>query len=85
MGRVKPTTLVFTWKVPRIVRLHMFFVFFPIDIILLNASHQVIEVREQFKPFTLFTSKKPAAACIECPAGTIIKARVCVGDKVSFL
>ncbi|MBI1971113.1 DUF192 domain-containing protein [Candidatus Woesearchaeota archaeon] len=85
MGRIKPATLVFVWKTPIIVRLHMLFVFFPIDIILLNASHHVIEVRECFKPFSLFTSKKPAVACIECPVGTIKIAQVRIGDKLSIL
>ncbi len=75
-------TLVFEFDQPTRVRLHMWFVFFPIDVILLNADKQVVEIKQNFKPFTVFTSQEKATYCIEAPAGFVQKQRVFLQDKL---
>ena len=53
----------FTTK--RTVSLHNFFVFFPLEILILNKDKQVIEINKKFWPFTFFTSKNKGMYCIE--------------------
>ena len=61
----KKKNIMFIFDKEKIVRLHMFFVFFPIDVILLDKNMHVIEVKENFKPFTFWKSKKKAKYVIE--------------------
>lgn len=84
MFRTTPKTLLFVFSSPRIVRLHMMFVFFPIDIILLDEKKKVVEVKHHLKPFSTFASCKKAKYCIEGEVGIIRKARVQVGDSLSI-
>ena len=52
--------------------IHMFFVFFSIDILWLNTQKKVIDKREHLLPFTCFVhSKEPAMYVLELPLGTI--------------
>lgn len=44
---------------------HMFFVFFPIDLLFLDEEKKVIEIKRNFKPFTIYKQKWPARYCIE--------------------
>ena len=80
----KPETLIFVFKKPRIVKLHMFFVFFPIDILVLDEKKKVLEIKEHFRPCTWFTSSVKGSYCIECPVGSIDRGRVWVGDVLEF-
>jgi len=59
----------------------MFFVFFPIDVFLLNRNHRVIEIKHNFTPWTFWTSKKTGWFVIEAPKGTV---HAEVGDKIEF-
>ena len=67
------------------IDLHMFFVFFPIDVILVDSRGKVVELIEQFVPFTAYSARKKATFVIEVPAGTIRKSRTKIGDKIAFL
>jgi len=49
--------------------LHMFFVYFAIDVLFLDANKKIIEKKENFKPFTLYSSKTKANYVIELPLG----------------
>ncbi|PIO05121.1 hypothetical protein COT47_06155 [Candidatus Woesearchaeota archaeon CG08_land_8_20_14_0_20_43_7] len=40
--------------------LHMFFVFCPIDVLYLNSEKKVVELKENFFPFTVFHPRKMA-------------------------
>lgn len=66
------------------IDLHMFFVFYPIDIIFLDKDKKVIELLENFKPFTIYRSKTKIKYFIELPSGTINKTKTEVKDKVVF-
>jgi len=80
----KNQTLLFIFKKEKIISLHMFFVFYPIDILFLNKNKKVVELKENFKPFRVMIAKKPAKYIIELPQGTIKKTNTLLGDTISF-
>jgi len=75
---------VFIFSKPLIIDLHMFFVFFPIDVIFLDEDKFVIEMKENFFPFTVYLSKKKAKYFIEFPNHTIKTKKISINDKISF-
>lgn len=84
MFRRKPASLVFVFDNEKIVSLHMFFVFFPIDVVYLNKNKIVVELKKDFKPFGLHKPRKKAQYIIELPAATIQKTKTSIGDKIRF-
>ncbi|MFH1770230.1 MAG: DUF192 domain-containing protein [archaeon] len=76
--------LIFNFKKERTISLHMFFVFYPIDVISLDAQKKVIDVKENFKPFTTYLAKKKAKYIIELPKGTIKRTSTKTGDIIEF-
>jgi len=66
--------------------IHMFFVFFPIDVLWVNSQGQVVDLRTNIKPFTpLAAPKKPAKFVIELPAGMIERTQTEQEDKITFI
>ncbi len=61
----KKHNLIMELKKPQKISLHNFFVFYPIDVILLDEHKQVIEIKQNFKPFTFYSSDKRAKYVIE--------------------
>ena len=57
--------LVMIFTPERKISLHNLFVFYPIDVILLNKKMEVVEIKRDFKPFTFWTSKNKAKYVIE--------------------
>jgi len=47
------------------VSLHMFFVFHPIDVLLLNKNKEIVEIKRNFKPFTFWSSKEKGKYVVE--------------------
>ena len=47
------------------ISLHTWFVFFPIDLIFMDKNRDVIEIKENLKPFRFYRSKKKAKYVIE--------------------
>jgi len=80
----KPKTLIFIFKREKIISLHMFFVFFPIDVLFLDKNKKIVEIKENFKPFTFYTPKNKALYIIELPRGIIQKTKAKVGYILSF-
>ena len=68
----------------KIETMDMFFVKFQIDIIFLNKEKNVVEIKENFKPFTKYTTKEKIQYAIEVPAGTAKKTRTNLGNKIAF-
>jgi uncharacterized protein len=62
----------------------MVFVFYPIDVLFLDKNKVVVEVKDNFRPFSFYTPKNKAMYVIELPAGTIKKTKTCVWDKIDF-
>src|SRR3989338_2578265 len=61
----KKQNLIMTFKEEKRISLHMFFVFYPIDVLLLNKNKEVVEIKQNFKPFTIYNCKEPAKFIIE--------------------
>jgi uncharacterized protein len=73
--------LIFPVSPARSLSLHMFFVFFPIDVLFVRDG-QVIEIKKNFKPFTIYNPREDADTVIELPAGTVKNIKI--GDQVSI-
>lgn len=76
--------LVFFFDKKQKMSLHMFFVFYPLDVLFLDEKKKVVEIKKNFKPFTFYNSKKEAMYFIELPAGTVKKTDTLIGDKIGF-
>jgi hypothetical protein len=81
-GRPRPLALAFPSE--RRIGLHMGFVFFPIDVAFLDRNRRVVELLEGFRPWTAYTSRKPAMYALEMPAGWARGKRLRTGDAVRF-
>lgn len=68
------------------LRITMWWVFYPIDIIFLDEQDIIIELVSTLKPFSFYAAKQKAKTFIELPAGTIknrslMKGMFCTWDK----
>ena len=60
--------LVFRFKKEKRRSLHMFFVFFNINVIFLDKDKKMVE-KTRLKPFSVYTSRKKVMYIIEMPEG----------------
>jgi uncharacterized protein len=81
---IKDTGYIFVFDTPRNIDLHMFFVFFSIDVLFLNSQKKVVGIKENFKPFTLYSSETNASYFIELPCGKIKETKTEIGDFIQF-
>jgi hypothetical protein len=80
--RFDDTALIFTFKKPIIVRIHMLFVFFPIDLVFLDQSMRIVDTAT-LKPFIGYRSSNiPVSFVLELPEGTIKRFNLKKGDKI---
>ena len=79
---IKDEAYVFENKKESLTSLHMFFVFFRIDVLFIDKNKRVVELKENFKPFTLYVPEKKSKYIIELPSGTIKNSKTSTGDKV---
>jgi len=84
MFSMNPKNLIFIFKKERIVPLHMFFVFCSIDVLFLDKNKKVVDLKENFRPFTFYTPKAKAKYVIELPKETIKKTNTRINDKIFF-
>lgn len=75
---------VFVFDSPRKISITMMFVFFPLDLLFLDLSRRVIDIKRDIKPWSFYTCSKKAAYCIELDAGTIRSRKIKIGDKMLF-
>lgn len=78
--KIKDRAVIFIFKKEQIVPLHMFFVFYPIDVLFVDKKRKIVEVKRNLKPFRFYTPKRTAKYVIELPTGYNFE----LGDKVSF-
>lgn len=71
--------LLFEFDKEQRIPLHNFFVFYPINLVFLDKNKKVIEIKKNFKPFTVYTSKKKASYLFETPYEIEFK----IGDNFS--
>ncbi|MBI2146789.1 DUF192 domain-containing protein [Candidatus Woesearchaeota archaeon] len=57
--------LVMIFPRPRKVRLHMFFVFYPIDVLLLDEKNRIVEIKRNFRPFAFWNSRHRPQKVVE--------------------
>jgi len=74
--------LIFKFSKEKIISLHMFFVFYPIDVLFLDKNKIVVDKKENFEPFTFCKSRKKSIYSVELPNGTIKKTKTEIGDKI---
>ncbi len=82
--RQKNKALVFNFKKNTRVSLHMFFVFYPIDVVYLDENKRVIALKENFRPFTFYAPKQKCRYVIELPLDTINKHDLELGSEITF-
>lgn len=75
--------LVFVFDDERKRSLHMFFVFFPIDLLFLDKNKKIVEIKRDFKPFSFYNSKEKAQYVVELAVKDSFD-RLDIGDTVSF-
>jgi len=76
----KRKTLFFVFDKEQVVPLHMWFVFYRIDVIYLNEDAVVVEIKQDLKPFTFYTSKYKCKYIIETPHKLMVE----VGDQIEI-
>ncbi|MFA6888664.1 MAG: DUF192 domain-containing protein [Candidatus Woesearchaeota archaeon] len=76
--------LIFVQKKEEKVPLHMWFVFFPIDVVYLNNKKRVVEIKENFMPFTFYFPKQKAQYVLELAQGSIQKTKIQIKDYLLF-
>jgi len=80
----KPELLFFDNKIESRESFHMMFMFFSIDIVFLNSKGKVVDMKENFRPWTFYTPKKPARYALEAPTGTIQSEKISIGDVLKI-
>jgi uncharacterized protein len=76
--------LIFIFSEKKRHSLHMLFVFCPIDVLFLDGKRKVVDIKQNFRPFTFYTPRKPCQYVIEMAAGSIKKSRTKIGDRIAF-
>ncbi len=66
------------------IPLHMYFVFYPIDVLYLNKKKRVTEIKEYFQPFTFYNPKNKAQYVLELKAGTVKRTKTEITDLLEF-
>ena len=83
--KIENKGLIFYLNKEKVINLHMFFVFFSIDIIWLDSEKRVIQLKENARPFTpLIKAKYKAKYILELPVKTIKNSNTKINDIVSF-
>ncbi|OLS36892.1 DUF192 domain-containing protein [Bacillus sp. MRMR6] len=69
------------WIVP-CNAVHMFFMKFPLDIVLLNEQNEVVGVHHSLKPWRMTKPIKEAHSTLELPAGSVSTLGIRMGNKI---
>ncbi|MBW2996809.1 DUF192 domain-containing protein [Candidatus Woesearchaeota archaeon] len=83
-GSVKRNALVFEFGRAMTQSLHMFFVFYPIDVLFLDEKRKVVEIKQDFKPFSIYTSKRKARYVVELPRSAVRRSKTGLGDVIRW-
>jgi|TARA_B100001971_G_C17941717_1_gene407992 uncharacterized membrane protein (UPF0127 family) len=85
MFSTKPSCMLFDFKKEKRISLHMFFVFFPIDVLFIDKNKNIVEIKEDFKPFTTYTSESDRIQyIIELPLDSVANSKTRIYDKLKF-
>ena len=84
MFRRKPQSMILRFSREGFHSLHMWFVFFPIDVLFLDKSKKVVEIKERFLPWTMYRPRRKAQYVVELPHGSVQETSTEVGDHITF-
>ncbi len=84
-SKPQQAALVLKFKEDVKISLHMMFVFYPIDVIFANSRKEIVDIKEGFRPFDTYTSRRKAKYAIELPAGTVKQTKTKAGHRIEFL
>ncbi len=73
--------LLMVFKKPRKIRLHMWFVFFSIDVLVLDEEKRIVEIKRNFRPFTFWNSEKEGKYLVELGSPGEYE----IGDKIKII
>ncbi len=75
----KKQNLIMHFCAPRKISLHNLFVFYSLEILIVNSKGRILEIQKNFKPFTFWRAQKKGVYCIEL--GEVNSKGLCsVGD-----
>jgi len=80
--KLNDKAMVFPFGRPARMTFDMLFVFQVIDVLFLDEENKVIEIKKNFRPWTIYTSKNKSKTIIELPEGAIEESRTVVGDEI---
>ena len=72
----------FEFSIPQTSSIHTLFVFYPIDVLFLDAKKKVVEKYENMRPFSFYTPKHEAKYMIELPSN--LGRSVSIGNIITF-
>jgi uncharacterized membrane protein (UPF0127 family) len=81
---VEDTAWWFRFRKPRRVAVTMFLVFFPIDVVFLDANNKIIEIKQDLKPFRNYNCENKISSFLELECGIVKKKSLKVGMKLSL-
>ena len=65
MFRKKKCNLVMVFPQERKISLHTFFVFYPIDVLVLDKERKVMEIKKSFTPYSFWTAQQKGKYVVE--------------------
>ncbi|MFC4799984.1 DUF192 domain-containing protein [Neobacillus sp. GCM10023253] len=81
MFRKNPISNEGLWIIP-CNAVHMFFMKFPIDVVLLNEQNEVVEVHHMLEPWRITKPVKEAYSTLELPSGSAKTLGISIGCKI---
>ena len=84
LSKKQETALIFEFKKEQFISLHMLFVFYPIDVLFLDKTKKVVDMKECFRPFSFYNSRKRAMYAVELFNGAVNKSKTKIGDRINF-
>jgi len=85
MFRKRTEALLFPFPKEQTIRLHSYFCPDAIDLIFLDSSWEVVEIKSEWEKRSTYANTRPAQFLLEMPPGTIAQSRTDVGDVVHIL
>jgi hypothetical protein len=76
--------LIFAEEEERYIPLHMWFVFYQLDVLYLNKKKQLVEIKENFRPFTFYYPQKKAQYVLELKHRAVKPSKTALNDFLEF-
>jgi len=65
--------------------IHTVGMLFPIDLIFLDQTKQVVHIEEHVRPFSISKISMRANSVLELPTHTVFRTGTCIGDRLEIL